>query len=371
MSNNKITIDMFTQKFNKKRFTPIAFVGVLTLLLSSCGTHNNSNYNTDGIYSSGNGSQSEEVYSNTSNERANYYQQYFRSKAEAYSDLPEEGAIFTDIDAYSTTERLDENGNIVIEENYHDEGYGAWGNNANEITINIFNTGGYGYGFYHRPYWYGRPYWQGGYWGSPYYGSYWGMNFDWGYPYYGYGYGYGHGYGYPYYGHGYYNPYYYNNNGYFNGVSYNRGRRNTDYTRTQARGRSSNVSTRNSSYSRSETTRRVNNNNVRANSNTRSSNSSIIRSNTTRNNNVRSNNVRSNNVRNNSSNTIPTIQNTRSNTNRNSSYSQPTRSSNTTRSNNMSTPTRSSGNSGSIRSSGGSGGRSSSGGTRSGVRGRG
>ena len=239
---------MFTQNFNIKRSIPIAIMGVFTLLLTSCGTHNNGYNQNDGIYSTGNSANVEEGSGteDPSNERSNYYQQYFQSKSNAYSDLPEEGAIFTDIDAYSTTESLDEDGNIVIEENYNEEGYGPWGDNAETMTVNVYNYGGYGYGFYHRPYWYG------GYWDYyPYYGysPYWGISYGWGYPYYGYGYGYGYGYPY-YYGNGYYNNYY--NNYYYNGISYNRGRRNidysrSDYNRTETRGRSNNVSTRNSS----------------------------------------------------------------------------------------------------------------------------
>jgi hypothetical protein len=340
MSNNKITIDMFTQNFNIKRFIPIASAGVLMLLLASCGTQNSAYNQNDGIYASGNNTNVEEGNNTTedSYEKSNYYKQYFQSKSDAYSDLPEEGAIFTNIEAYSTTESLDEDGNIIIEENYSEEGYGPWGSNGEEVTVNIYNSGSYGF---YSPYWYGG-YWG---WGYPYYGyatPYWGISYGWGYPYYGYGYGYG--YGYPYYGYGgygYYSPYY---NNYYNGVSYNRGRRNTDYYRTEDRGRS-NVSTRNSSYSRSETARRINSNNVRANT-TRSSNSNTTRS---------------------SSNQV--IRNTRSNTTRSGSYSQPTRSNNTTRSSNYSSPTRSS-NSGSIRSSGSSG-RSSSGSSRSSGGGRG
>lgn len=329
---------MFTQNFNIKRFIPTVFVGALLLLLTSCGTHNNGYNQNDGIYASGNNTNAEEGNNNVddSYEKSNYYKQYFQSKSNAYSDLPEEGAIFTDIDAYSTTEHLDEDGNIIIEENYSEEGYGPWGSNGEEVTVNIYTSGSYGF---YSPYWYGG-YWG---WGYPYYGyatPYWGISYGWGYPYYGYGYGYG----YPYYGYGYYNPYY---NNYYNGVSYNRGRRNTDYYRTQDRGRT-NVSTRNSSYSRSETTRRINSNNVRANT-TRSTNSNTTRTNTNQ-----------------------VIRNTPSNTTRSGSYSQPTRSNNTTRStpsSNYSSPTRSS-SSGSTRSSGGSG-RSSGGSTRSSGGGRG
>src|SRR5690606_11865597 len=146
----------------------------------------------------------------------NYYKQYFGSKIDSYGDLNEEDedVIFTDIEAYTTSERMDEEGNIIIDDNY-DDGYGAWGNNSENVVVNIYNYGGYGsgYGFYNRPY-YG---WYGNYWGYPYYNYYgpsWGISYGWGYhsPYYGY-------YNYPLYYGGYYGNYYpYYNNSYYNNV---------------------------------------------------------------------------------------------------------------------------------------------------------
>lgn len=347
---------MHNKRFKIKRLIPIGIMGVLALLLSSCGTYNSGYEQTDGIYASGNATtvETEENTEVDPYERSNYYKQYFQSKANAYSDLPDEGAIFTDIEAYSTSERLDEEGNIIIEENNYNDGYGPWGSNDGDVTVNIYNYGGYGYGFYYRPFWHSS-YWYG--WGYPYYhyGPYWSMSYGWGYPFYGYGYygypyyGYGYGYGYPYYSYGY--PY---NYPYNYGISYNRGRRNTDYYRSGDRGRS-NISTNNrSSYSRSENTRRINRNDVNANT-TRSTRNSTIRNN--------------NNTRTERSNTNRVIRNTRSNTNRNSTINSPTRNNTTrsTRNSNYSTPRRSS-NSGTIRS-GGSSGRSSGGTMRSGGRG--
>jgi hypothetical protein len=339
--NNKITIDMSTAIFKLKQYVPLVFTGALSLLLASCGTYSKGYDQNDGIYASGNQTAENEANANDSYEKSNYYKQYFQSKAIAYSDVPEEGAIFTDIEAYSTSESLDENGNIIIEDTYVEDGYGPWGNNAESVTVNIYNSGSYG--FYYNPFYYN--YWG---WGYPYYryhSPYWGISYGWGwgYPYYGY-YGYPF-YGYPYYGYGYYNGYPYYNYSHYNDYSYNRGRRNTDYV--QSRDRARTVSpTRSNSYSRSEAARRINRNSVRANT-TRSENTRVIRSNPNQ-----------------------VIRNSSSNTTRSGSYSPPVRSNNTTRSGSYSSPTRSS-NSGSIRSSGNSG-RSSSGSTRSsGSRGRG
>jgi hypothetical protein len=201
-----------------KKYFPVAVLLATLLILSSCATQNQKYNNADGIYDS----EDEIISSNPSQEidKTNYYQQYFKSKAGTYEGLPEEGAIFTDIEAYSTTDTLDEDGYIVTEENYQEEGYGEWGSNSENITVNVYNGGGYGIGGYG----YGG-YGYGG-WGFNFgwmYPSFWGPNYGWGRPYYG---------GFycpPYYG-GYYNPYHHNGYGYGNNIAYNRGRRNTNYT---------------------------------------------------------------------------------------------------------------------------------------------
>ena len=235
----------------KKSFL-ILISGLFMILLSACGAHNNRYEETDGIYTT----EKNITEDNTSKEvdKTNYYKQYFKSKNGAYDALPEEGAIFTDIEAYSTTDSLDEDGYIVTEEN---EDYGAWGSDSDNITVNIYNTGGfdYGYGYSHRPYWHGG-------WGYPYYGGYypyWGISYGWGYPYYG---GY---YCNPYYG-GYYNSYY--NYGSVNTIAYNRGRRNTDYLtgRSTTRNRSNITPNSRSSYSRTELNRRSERSGIRPNS---------------------------------------------------------------------------------------------------------
>lgn len=219
---------------------PLILTGLFALLLNSCGVHNYGPGDNDGIYQS-----ETETAVEADNQKSSYYKQYFESKDKTYEDLPEEDLIFTDIEAYSTTESMDEEGYIVIEENYdYDDGYGGWGNNAEDISINIYNYGGY-YGHFYNPFWYS-------YWYYPRWN--WNFGFYWGYPHY-YGWGYPYYYYSGYHGH-YYNPYYWYpyNQGH---ISYNRGRRNTDYYpgRTVNRGRTNTVKNRNA-YSRSETIRR-------------------------------------------------------------------------------------------------------------------
>ncbi|MBZ0328538.1 MAG: hypothetical protein K8F54_13090 [Altibacter sp.] len=319
-----------------KKLIPLVFMGLFVLLLSSCGTHNTGYSETDGIYTSE--TDTESTIAEETNDKSNYYKQYFNSKTKVYEDLPDEDLIFTDIEAYSTTESLDEEGYIVIEEEAYDDGYGPWGDNSEDITINVYNYGGYygGYaGHYYNPYWYGywvRPYWSIGYtwgWGYPYYGYY-----GWGYPSYYYG---------GYYGH-YYNPYY-GYGGYGSNIAYNRGRRNLDYSRgrTTDRGKS-NVSDGRSSYSRSELTRRNNSNTVRRNSTFTRDRSTNIRRNSTL-----------NNTRSNSNNSIRNTRTTRPNTNTIRNNSSNRNNNSVRRSNNVSRPNSSSNNSGSsVRSSGGS-----------------
>ncbi|PHS64859.1 MAG: hypothetical protein COB12_07210 [Flavobacterium sp.] len=286
---------MKTFKYSIKKTTSFLVLGLTILLFSSCGTHNQNDYDeADGIYSSGKNKVATEDVSKAEAEeetaKNNYYKQYFNTKSNAYKEISEEeDAIITDVEAYYTTETLDEDGYVVKEVNYN-EGNGGWGSNATEVSINVY--GGFGY----------SPYFYGG----------WGMGFGWGYPYYGYGYGYpyyGYGWGHPYYGYGYGGYYgghggYYGGYGGYNNYAYNRGRRNTDYyagrsssryssngrnssnrvstTRSSSTRRGTTNSNRRSSYSRSEQNRRsttTRTNNIRRSS---ASSKSTRRSSTTR-----------------------------------------------------------------------------------------
>ena len=166
-----------------KNLNPLLLIGFVFLLLTACGTHKKDYDEVDGIYSS---TQNNEVADEITGEedKNNYYKHYFKTKQSAYKDVPEDNAILTDVEAYYTSETLDEEGYVVSEEqeysSEYNEGNGAWGSNSTQVSINVY--GGMGY----------APYYAG--WGNPYYGV-------WGNPYYG-------GWGNPYYGYGWGNPYY-------------------------------------------------------------------------------------------------------------------------------------------------------------------
>lgn len=218
------------------------------MLLASCGSYQYAGYESDGIYSS---SEEGEAYTandyDESYENALYYKQLFAEKSEQFANVPEEGAIFTDIENYSSAGQYDEDmfGEEGLE---YEPGRAAWGTDPDEISINIYNDpfySPYGYspyyaGFY-DPYW--APY-------NPYYGYYGYRPYRYGYGFYspyrwnlgfsfGWGnWGYGRGYGFydPWFGPNYY-PYYYGGRFYpnyrYRDVAYSTTRRDsyTDYDR--------------------------------------------------------------------------------------------------------------------------------------------
>ncbi len=199
---------------------------IIALLLISCGAHNQNDYgDTDGIYNSDTQSNRQVAAEELNNSPSNsYYSQYFNSKTKTYQDLPEEGAIFTDIDSYSTSESIDDDGYVVVEDRQPEENYGSWGENGASVNVNVYggNNWGNNWRVWNRPYWwYGSGFGFYNNWCSPYYGIGWG----WGYPHYG-NFGWGNPNFYGGYYNNFYNPYYGNA---FNGYAFSRGRRNSDY----------------------------------------------------------------------------------------------------------------------------------------------
>ncbi len=192
-------------------------------------------YDEDGIYSS-----SESVVVQEDQERvtdasnANVYKNYFEKGAQELEEIEEEGAVFTDIESYSS----EDGSEIYIDESSFDAstGYAAWGDDPQDVEVNIYNNsplwgfnrwGGFGFGYgwggyglgWNRGFgWgggFGNPYWGGGfwnpYWGGGFYNPYWGGGF---------GYAFNHPYGF------YGNNFYAYNRGYRGGrVAYNTGRR--------------------------------------------------------------------------------------------------------------------------------------------------
>lgn len=205
------------KKNNKLRGILVRFSFLLALpaLLVSCGSYYA--YYSDGIYGE---LPPERVAIVEHYERypqrnvpsvQNRYSDYFRSKAEQYSNEDGSFTHFTDIDSYNSEYHTNPKG----------ESYAGWGNNPTQVVVNVYdnywNTPYYGYNsFWGYGAWY--PYYRYGYSSYPYYRhrSNWGFSIGWGsyydpywgwnsyHPYYGYNY-YG-GY-YPYYYDGYY-PYY-------------------------------------------------------------------------------------------------------------------------------------------------------------------
>lgn len=201
-------------------------------LLASCSSYQYAGYENDGIYSS---SKTGEAYTandyEESYEDALYYKKLFGEKAEQFGAIPEEGAIFTDIESYTSgqydAEMFGEEGLA------YEPGRAAWGSDPDEISINIYNDYnpfyyGYGYPYYagfYDPYWgpyyrygYYNPYRYGYGYGYPFAYHSWGLNIGWSFGWGGY---YGHRYSPYYYGHNYYPSY----NRY--DVAYSRGRRDT------------------------------------------------------------------------------------------------------------------------------------------------
>lgn len=205
---------MKTKYIQRSSRTHLFILGALAILLSSCGSYQNTNRDNDGIY--GNDSR-REVYNEQSNPQNLQYQDYFGS----FTDDQEQAETFTDIDNYQSTNNQQE----------YASGNAGWGGNSENITVNVYGNN-WGYGAWNN-YWYGSNWGWGNSWGwSPWYGPGWGMGYNNYYnPYYGYGWNswYSPYYGYP----SYYNNYYINNN-----YSHNqgiRGVRNDMYGRNTSR----------------------------------------------------------------------------------------------------------------------------------------
>jgi len=165
-------------------------IGLLSLLVASCGSYQNTSYqDNDGVY----GGSTRTYAQSTTNSANSQYKDYFKSLQDT-DDQPTE--IFTDVDSYGN---YAENDSTQVAA----KAYPAWGSANSDVSVTVYSD----------------PMWS------------FGIGFGWGYPYYGYGYGYG--WGYPYYGWGYPGYYpgwgypgYYPGYGYgYNNYSYNYGRR--------------------------------------------------------------------------------------------------------------------------------------------------
>jgi hypothetical protein len=217
------------------RKAPLYFLfGFLSMLVTSCGSYQNSSYyENDGIYGT-NGDKIVTKQTQT-NPAAVQYKEYFSSLQNTGSS----DEIFTDVNNYSNNYNT-ENDSIQAPST----GYASWGSSPQETSITVYPDSywsiGFGWGYPYYGYGYGYPYYGYG-WGYPYYG--------WGYPSYGWGYP-GYGYGYPGYGYCAATPYAYNYSrrgssytGNYNNSIYSNNNRVSSYTRNG-------VSSRNSAYTR-------------------------------------------------------------------------------------------------------------------------
>ncbi len=245
-----------------KKIVHLSAFSVIALLLNACGSYPSTTFeDSKANYNTQNSTQSQEV-ADQQPPSDSYYKQYFNSKTSAYDAL-EQGNVFTDIDAYSTTGSINKDGYIVEQQTKQEDEYGPWGENSKDITINIYDYSPIVR--WNRPYW-----WYGSGWGYSYNwcSPFWGIGYGWGYPYYGY-----YGWGYPFYYGGYYNnfynPYYGNP---YNGYAYSRGRRSSDYYNGTSFLRSTRYSMRDASrgvsIARTKNIRRTTND-ITASSNTR------------------------------------------------------------------------------------------------------
>lgn len=167
----------------------VLFLAPALLLLASCGSYQYAGYEHDGIYSPEN---REAVTTNDydeSYEEALYYKQLFAQQAEQFGNIPEEGAIFTNIEDYSSA-GMYEDESFMQDRIAYQGGNAPWGDQPDEIAINIYNNSPYFYGSYMGPYYAGG-----------FYDPFWMDRF---------GYGYGFGWNHWRYGYGYHNPYRWN-----------------------------------------------------------------------------------------------------------------------------------------------------------------
>ncbi|MEW4922574.1 hypothetical protein [Algibacter sp. 2305UL17-15] len=278
------------------------FVAILGLLfgLASCGSYQYVGVDSDGIYGGTNeNTQNRETVVVTKDGNANssdYYQNYFKNKAQEYEIATDNGAIFTDIDSYSSEQNYAVNDTI-----YNDyQGQAGWGQANSHVTINYIDNGWNNWGWgWNDPWLYGGFGWGWNNWGWNRWNR-WGWNA-------GFGWGGWNGWGWnawcpP----GFYANNFYagvNNRFYNRGVAFNNSRRGSsslygrgsntalrrsssaDRTRTSASrystSRRSSVSSNNPSSSRYSTSRRSSVTNGRSTTARRSSSPTVINRNST------------------------------------------------------------------------------------------
>ena len=172
-------------KLLRLRFLPLIAFSLVFLGLSSCVSYDEVvGYEDDGIYGrTGRSDQqvrvkNQEAVSNDDIQN-NLYGDYFGQKALQYDDILS-SEIFTDPESYSSNSIQDStqyarDTTYFANELY--QGYGSWGDNQNQVVINVYDNWGWGGGWV-------DPWWNWG-WGW----NAWGPNWGWGWNGWGWGVG--------------------------------------------------------------------------------------------------------------------------------------------------------------------------------------
>ena len=206
---------MKTSTLSFKNTSIYYIVGFISVLLTSCGSYQNSSYyDSDGIYGTTSNRTIETRAQNTPN---NQYKDYFGS---LQNNQPVK--IFTDVENYNDYSL--ENDTLQ----YNDKNYPGWGSNPQSVSVNFYNTG-WGINNWYGNYWYGNNWYGNNYYGNGWYrnnwyGNNWGWNsgFGWGMN---IGFGWNNWYGNNWYGNNWGHSNYYDNRT----RSYNSGRRGATY----------------------------------------------------------------------------------------------------------------------------------------------
>ena len=121
---------MKTNIFSSKNSILYTTIGIISLLMTACGSYQNSSYyDNDGIYDGTAVNTAERPYqsnyddryisNNSNNNQSNYYSDYFSSLQNGNQSTE----IFTDIDSYN-------NYNDDIDDENLAQNYAGWGNNS-------------------------------------------------------------------------------------------------------------------------------------------------------------------------------------------------------------------------------------------------
>ena len=153
---------MKTNFFSKPKNSAYFFVGIFSILMTSCGPSKNASYSDrDGIYG-GSDNQRRDYVASDQNYQNNQYKNYFGS----LQDQNQSTAIFTDVENYTSTPD-----NVTEESNKeNNSGYSSWGSNADNVNVYVYDNSWNGWNNYWG--------WNLGYGWNSWYGPYYGWGWD-------------------------------------------------------------------------------------------------------------------------------------------------------------------------------------------------